>query len=239
MFTGHQQIKGGDFRVGDLFRIQQATGIATLNADAFDLSGLTELQLGTIGAQLGATINEFSTDQEMSGDSNTAVPTENAVVGYTQRDNMGTGHLVPPTGTTAQRPLEGFGLYEGGIRYNTDLNSWEGYNGTAWTGLGGGNPWQTITGDGSTVFTVGSNDRVFVNTTGGPTTITLPASPLTGDQITFIDLAGTFDTNNLTLSRNGNKIMGLTENLIISLEDTGLTIAYSGATFGWKIVNNT
>jgi hypothetical protein len=50
----------GDFRVGDLFRIQQATGIATLNADAFDLSGLSELQLGSIGAELGATINEFS-----------------------------------------------------------------------------------------------------------------------------------------------------------------------------------
>ena len=26
----------GDFRVGDLFRIQQATGVGTLNADAFD-----------------------------------------------------------------------------------------------------------------------------------------------------------------------------------------------------------
>jgi hypothetical protein len=35
----------GDFRVGDLFRIEQATGVATLNADAFDLSGLSELQL--------------------------------------------------------------------------------------------------------------------------------------------------------------------------------------------------
>jgi hypothetical protein len=69
----------GDFRVGDLFRIQQSTGIATLNADAFDLSGLSELQLGSIGAQLGATINEFSTDVTMGGNSNTAVPTEAAV----------------------------------------------------------------------------------------------------------------------------------------------------------------
>jgi hypothetical protein len=69
----------GDFRVGDLFRIQQSTGIATLNADAFDLSGLSELQLGSIGAQLGATINEFSTDATMGGNSNTAVPTEAAI----------------------------------------------------------------------------------------------------------------------------------------------------------------
>ena len=68
----------GDFRVGDLFRIQQSTGIATLDADAFDLSGLTELQLGSIGAQIGATINEFSTDGTFGGNSDTAVPTEKA-----------------------------------------------------------------------------------------------------------------------------------------------------------------
>ena len=67
MFTLHQLTKG-DFRVGDLFRIEQATGVATLNADAFDLSGLNELQLGSIGAELGATINEFSTDETLSND---------------------------------------------------------------------------------------------------------------------------------------------------------------------------
>jgi hypothetical protein len=225
--------QGGDFRVGDLFRIQQATGIATLNADAFDLSGLTELQLGTIGAQLGATINEFSTDQEMLGDSNTAVPTENAVVGYTQRDNMGTGHLVPPTGTTAQRPTSAQ-LFEGGVRYNTDLDTWEGYNGTAWTGLGGGNPWATT----SSGISVNANDRYFVNTSSAAVTITLPANPLTGDSVSFIDLAGTFDTNNLTIARNTKKIMGLEENLVVSLEDAGLTLVYTGVTYGWKLANN-
>ena len=225
--------QGGDFRVGDLFRIQQATGIATLNADAFDLSGLTELQLGTIGAQLGATINEFSTDQEMLGDSNTAVPTENAVVGYTQRDNMGTGHLVPPTGTTAQRPT-GVTLFTGGIRYNSSLVTWEGYNGTQWTGLGGGNPWAST----SSSITIAANDRYFVNTSSAAVTITLPAAPQTGDQVSILDLAGTFDTNNCTIGRNSLKIMGLTENLILSTEDAGITLVYTGATYGWKLVNN-
>ena len=225
--------QGGDFRVGDLFRIQQATGIATLNADAFDLSGLTELQLGTIGAQLGATINEFSTDQEMLGDSNTAVPTENAVVGYITRDNMGTGAMVPPTGTTAQRPISPL-LFTGALRYNTTLTTWEGYNGTQWTGLGGGNPWSST----SSSITITANDRYFVNTSAGAITITLPASPQTGDQVSLLDLAGTFDTNNLTVARNGNKIMGLTENLTVAVEDAGITLVYTGATYGWKLVNN-
>nr|BAR36628.1 phage tail fiber-like protein [uncultured Mediterranean phage uvMED] len=225
----------GDFRVGDLFRIEQATGVATLNADAFDLSGLSELQLGSIGAELGATINEFSTDETLSNDSNTAVPTERAIVGYTQRDKMGTGHLVPPTGTTAQRPTGG-NLKTGGLRYNSTLVTWEGYNGTQWTGLGGGNPWATHTADGSTALTVAANDRYFIDTTAGAQTANLPASPQTGDQVSFIDLAGTFDTNNLTIGRNSLKIMGLTEDLVISTENAGIQLVYTGSTYGWKLV---
>jgi hypothetical protein len=229
--------QSGDFRVGDLFRIQQATGIATLNADAFDLSGLSELQLGSIGAELGSTINEFSTDETLSGNSNSAVPTENAIVGYTQRDNMGTGHFVPPTGTTAQRPTGG-DLFTGGVRFNSSLITWEGYNGTQWTGLGGGNPWATHTADGSTALNVAANDRYFINTAAGPQTANLPSSPQVGDQVSFIDLAGTFDTNNLTVGRNTKKIMGLEENLIVSSENAGISLVYTGVTFGWKLINN-
>ncbi len=72
----------GNFRVGEYFRIDQATGRATLNASAFDLAGLTSLRLGSIGAQLGETINEFSSDGTLSGNSNVAVPTEQAVKTY-------------------------------------------------------------------------------------------------------------------------------------------------------------
>ena len=84
----------GDFRVGDLFRVEQSTGIATLNADAFDLSGLTELQLGSIGAQIGATINEFSTDGTLSGNSDIAVPTEQAVKTYVDTNSFSTGKAI-------------------------------------------------------------------------------------------------------------------------------------------------
>lgn len=74
----------GNFRVGDYFRIDQGTGTATLNANAFDLSGLTSLKLGSIGAQLGEQINEFSSDVTLGGanPTNLAVPTEFAVKTY-------------------------------------------------------------------------------------------------------------------------------------------------------------
>ena len=146
---------------------------------------------------------------------------------------MGVGHFVPPTGTTAERPT-GSDLFTGGIRYNSSLVTWEGYNGTQWTGLGGGNPWSTQTSS----FSVTSNDRILVNTSGGAVTATLPASPQVGDQVSFVDLNGTFDTSNLTIGRNGNNIMGAAADLVVSTENAGIQLVYTGSTQGWKLVQN-
>jgi hypothetical protein len=225
----------GDFRVGDLFKIEQATGSATLNADAFNLSGLSELKLGSIGAELGASVNEFSTDMTLGGNSNNAVPTENAVLGYMTRDQAGVGAWVPPTGTTAQRPVGG-ALYTGAIRYNTSLVAWEGYNGSSWTGLGGGTPYVTVVGDGSTITVAESNQRFLVNTAAAEHTVQLPNAPLTGDAVTFIDLNGTFATNKLTVDRNGNEIMNLAENMTAETNHAAFTLVYTGAANGWKLL---
>ena len=72
----------GNFAVGKFFRVEQATGKATLDASAFDLSGLQSLRLGSIGAQLGASINEFSTDGTLGQNSDVKVPTQKAVRTY-------------------------------------------------------------------------------------------------------------------------------------------------------------
>ena len=57
---------------------------------AFDLSGLTSLRLGSIGAQLGAQINEFSTDTSLSQNSNEKVPTQAAVKAYIDSKSVST-----------------------------------------------------------------------------------------------------------------------------------------------------
>jgi hypothetical protein len=93
----------GNFRVGAFFAVEQATGTATLDANAFNLSGLASLRLGTIGAQLGAAINEFSTDIELGGEfsRDTAAPTQLAVKTYV--DNKVGGGIVRTSPTfTAQ-----------------------------------------------------------------------------------------------------------------------------------------
>ena len=76
----------GNFSVGQFCKVEQATGKATLDASAFDLSGLSSLRLGSIGAQLGASINEFSTDGTLSQNSDEKVPTQRAVKTYV--DNL-------------------------------------------------------------------------------------------------------------------------------------------------------
>jgi hypothetical protein len=49
---------------------------------------------------------------------------------------------------------------------------------------------------------------IFCDTSGGAFTATLPLSPTLGDEVTFVDYAGTFDTNNLTVGRNSENIQG-------------------------------
>ena len=94
----------GNFRVGELFAVEQATGIVTISADYFDLQGLSELSLG--GIQVGGTgvvIREFSTDATFAADSNNVVPTQKAIKAYIERrisgggSNAATGTIVAGT----------------------------------------------------------------------------------------------------------------------------------------------
>jgi hypothetical protein len=264
----------GNFRVGDYFKVEQATGRATLSSEEFDLAGLNELQLGSITAgKQGATINEFSTDGTFADNSDTAVPTEKATktyvdtriaaavatsgaivagaapnqstvevsgtgvstdtidfnIGGSLKAQIGAQYMLIPKGSTGDRPGS---PADGYLRYNTSLNIFEGYVNGTWSGIGGGNPWQTITTAG---YTAGNNDRLFVDTTGGAYSITLPGSPATGDSVRFLDVAGNFNTYALTIDRNGNNIMGAASNLTLSTQYEGLVLVYSGATYGWVI----
>ena len=72
----------GNFYVGDQFKVDQATGNVTLDASAFNLSGLESLRLGSVGGLIGAAVGEFSTDGTMSQNSDTKVPTQKAVKTY-------------------------------------------------------------------------------------------------------------------------------------------------------------
>jgi hypothetical protein len=73
----------GNFSVGGLFGVEQATGIVTLSASQFGLTGLSQLKLG--GVSVGSSqiiISAFSTDSSFLANSNTLIPTQKAIKAY-------------------------------------------------------------------------------------------------------------------------------------------------------------
>ena len=82
-------------------------------------------------------------------------------------------------------------------------------------------------------FNVESGKRYAVNTSGNTVTATLPGSPSTGDAVFFADAGGNFSSNNLTIGRNGNTIMALSEDMTISNNNSSTGLVYTGST--WRI----
>jgi hypothetical protein len=80
-FTSTDQ--DGNFKVGNLFGVQQATGIVTLSASQFGLTGLETLSLGGISVGGNSTIiTQFSTDTAFTQNSDSVIPTQKAIKAY-------------------------------------------------------------------------------------------------------------------------------------------------------------
>jgi hypothetical protein len=98
-----------------------------------------------------------------------------------------------------------------------------------------GTSWQDVK---TSTFTAAAGEGYFVNTTSGVITMNLPAGTL-GDEIAFIDYAGTFDSYTFTVSANGSeKIHGSTDDLTISTERAANTLVFTDSTQGWLLKNN-
>ena len=102
--------------------------------------------------------------------------------------------------------------------------------------VSGGAAWQAVK---TTNFNVTAKEGYFVNTSSNSTAITatLPSSPTLGDFVSFIDYAGTFDSYNFIIARNGKNIQGVAEDLTVSVERAGLTLVYVDTTQGWLLQN--
>ena len=113
--------------------------------------------------------------------------------------------------------------------------------GSGTTGVGqlsfaaAGTSWQAVK---TSSFTAAGGEGYFVNTTSGVITMSLPAGTI-GDEVAFIDYAGTFDSNTFTVSANGSeKIHGSTDDLTISTERAANTLVFTDSTQGWLLKNN-
>jgi len=88
----------------------------------------------------------------------------------------------------------------------------------------------------TTGFTAVNGVGYFCDTTSAAFTMTLPATPSAGDIVALKDYANTFDTNNLTIGRNGSNINGSASNALISVQGQSLTLIYIDATQGWSAI---
>ena len=143
----------------------------------------------------------------------------------------------PPGGSDKQIQFNDGGTSFGGITMGTSGQVLTTDGTTASFGnISGGASWQAvITADPANAV---AGNGYFVNTTSAAFTITLPTSAAIGDFISFIDYAGTFDTNNLTIGRNGHNIQGAAADLTVATERAGFTLVYVDSTQGWLLQNN-
>lgn len=86
----------------------------------------------------------------------------------------------------------------------------------------------------SVSITAAANDRIVC--TGGGFTVTLPLNPLVNDTVQIVDATGVFGSSNVTVGRNGQEIQNIAEDLALNINNTAITLVYTGSTYGWLII---
>ena len=111
-------------------------------------------------------------------------------------------------------------------------------SGASQTGFGrtGTVDWDTT--PKTATFSAVSGDGFFCNTTSGAFTCNLTAGAA-GAIVSLADYAGTWDSNNLTVSPNGSdKIGGNNANVVLNTEGQSVTFVYVDSTQGWLNVQD-
>jgi len=92
-------------------------------------------------------------------------------------------------------------------------------------------PWQSKTAN----YTAVTKDYIVANTVGGAWTLTLPASPSSGDFVVIADV-GNWATTNLAVARNGSTIEGVVDNIDLDIANAIVTFLYDSNT--WQVFSS-
>jgi len=131
----------------------------------------------------------------------------------------------------AQITVEFF--YDGATWQIISTSGPSGFVGSAGAPGGGGFATYTISAN----TTAQANSRYIVNTNTSNVTVTLPEFPILGDQVSIIDGSGNASIHTITVSRNGNKIMGVTEDMTVSSNRAGFTLVFFDIDNGWVLAD--
>jgi len=212
----------------DIDLVPNGTGDVTLQADT--------VKVGDAGAAAVLTSNGAGTLTVTTGGAtdlilNTNSGTDSGVIQITDAAN---GNIAITPNGSGNIVLDGLTFPNADGSADTFLKT-NGSGTLSFAEVSGGTSWQAVKTSG---FTAVAGEGYFINTTGGAIEMDLPAGSI-GDEISFIDYAGTFDTNALTIDQNGSeKIAGSTDPLTVSTERAANTLVYVDGTQGWLLKNN-
>jgi hypothetical protein len=233
------------------------TGDVTGNADTATTLA-TARTIGGVSFNGSANINlpgvNTSGNQDTSGNAATATALEtartiagksfdgtgNITIASTDLSNTSAIALLTSTQTLTNKTISGSSNTLSNIGNSSLTNSSITINGSS-VSLGGsatisaGTDWQAVK---TSAFTAVAGEGYFVNTTSAAITVTLPSSPSIGDEVRIVDYAGTADTNNITVARNGKNIMGSAADMTVSTERASIGLVYVDTTQGWLLTEN-
>ena len=97
-----------------------------------------------------------------------------------------------------------------------------------------------ITSSSITAYTAVAGDNLLIDTAAAQVTITLPASPTMGDEVSIMDVSATggFGSNKVIVNRNSQPIRGAASNLDLTANNQSIKLRYTNATKGWQYVYN-
>jgi hypothetical protein len=88
--------------------------------------------------------------------------------------------------------------------------------------------WTRVTSN----YTANTNQQIIADTSTGAFTITLPASPTTGNSVRITD-GYDWSANNLSIARNGSTIETQFDDLVLNLKGVTVELIYDGGT--WQV----
>ena len=211
----------------DIDLVPNGTGDVTLQADT--------VKVGDAGAAAVLTSNGAGTLTVTTGGAsdlvlNTNGGTDSGTITITDAAN---GNIAITPNGSGNIVLDGLTFPNADGSADTFLKT-NGSGTLSFAEVSGGTSWQAVK---TSTFTAVAGEGYFVNTTSGVVTMNLPAGTL-GNEISFVDYAGTFDSNTFTIAANGSeKINGSTADLTVSVERAANTLVYTDGTQGWLLKN--
>lgn len=115
------------------------------------------------------------------------------------------------------------------LLYTGDTNGW--VMSTPVFGVNVNSVWMTKNSN----YTSSTGDLINADTSVGIFTVTLPLIPLADDIVVINDYLGTFSTHNLTINGNGHKILSSTDDLVLDVSFTTITLIYTDSIRGWVL----